>query len=71
MMFRNDVPWVSGPVQVNDLLSLAGDESRLEWAPLVGPRVCQDRAARWRTAHTWDRDGKCIFCSKYDWSDLL
>jgi hypothetical protein len=25
--------------------------------------------AWWRTCHTGDRDGTCLFCSEHDWSE--
>ena len=56
--------WVAGAVQVNDLLALGNDESQNDgWAPLDGPKVCQDEAQRWRPEHPSEKDGVCIFCS--------
>ena len=47
-----------------DLLALGNDESQNDgWAPLDGPKVCQDEAQRWRPEHTSDKDGRCIFRS--------
>jgi hypothetical protein len=41
------------------------------WAPLAGQKVCRDAAGRWRPEHTWDNDGRCIFCSAISSAELL
>ena len=32
------------------------------FAPFHGRRVCKSRSGRWRGAHEWDRDGRCVWC---------
>ena len=61
-MARDTDGWASGAVQINGLLAVGNAEGRDEWAPLAGEKVCKDRAGRWRSEHSFDKDGGCIFC---------
>jgi hypothetical protein len=71
-MFRYVVAFTTGavhPVGPRGLLIPQTEECEAEWAPLEGDKVCQDRAQRWRQEHSWDKDGRCIFCCAHHWSD--